>query len=69
VPAVIRLAAPRRYPEDEFEAILSDDTVKPTTAGILRARQPNQNKNPSAIWPRGRLLDFEGNGLLDTERM
>ena len=30
------------------------------------AAEPKQN--PSAIWPRGRLLDFEGNGLLDTDR-
>jgi len=41
VQAVIRLAAPRRYPR---RRIRGDDTVKPTTAGILRARRRTKTK-------------------------
>jgi hypothetical protein len=56
-------------PEQEFEAALTDQTAKPTTAGIIRANEePKQNRvSPEALWLWGTLCDLERQGLLEKD--
>jgi len=56
-------------PEQEFEAALTDQTAKPTTAGIIRANEePKPNPvSEEALWLWGTLCDFEREGLLEKD--
>ena len=53
-------------PEAQFEQALRDYIHKPSTAGIIAAATPPKVTPVSAeaLWLRGRLLDFERDGLL-----
>jgi hypothetical protein len=59
-------------PEDEFEAALVDPTQTPSTIGIIRSAE-EQNQLPrvsvaaDALWLWARLLDFERHGLIGRE--
>jgi hypothetical protein len=56
-------------PDEEFEAALVDQAVRPTTNGIIRASMaPKRNPvSTEALWLWGRLRDFERDGLLTKE--
>lgn len=55
-------------PKDDFESALSDQTIKPTTSGIIRETTPPDPEivpvSREGLWLWGRLSDFERDGLL-----
>ena len=66
-----RMQALAEVSQEQFEEMLADTEIKPTTAGILAVRQARAGNEAGvdrmsvqALWVWGRLRDFERDGIL-----
>jgi hypothetical protein len=55
-------------PSEEFEGMLRDPAVKPTTNGILARGSAPQKLNEDALWFWGRLREYEQRNYFDPDR-